>query len=242
MSKLPNAPLKEVSAQLTWHLGKNDFSKYGFLTGDYYNVVKDHFPTREALMPDGIPFQLLIDNPTHKFKKNESNFPFVVVGPGIIGVNVDDENYFWKDLRKEIKTAFKPIFDIVPDLSNFDHIHLSLEYIDFFEIDFQKQTAFDFLNNNLNVNIQQDFIDSKKSNGVDLNFCYQDEEVGGLRISYNKGKIKGNKTGLIIRTSAISGVFDSNFEKSLLWYDIAHEKCSELFKNMTKGNLYESFC
>jgi len=242
MSKLPNAPLKEVSAQLTWHLGQEDFGKYGFLSGDYYSIIKENYPLRETIIPDGVPFQFIIDNPTHKFKKDEGNFPFIVIGPGVLGINVDDGNYFWKNFRGDIKYAIKPIFNLIPKLSEFEHIHLSLEYIDFYEIDFERQTVFDFLNENLNFRIEQNFLKTLKNKSVDLNFNFEDKDIGSLKFSYTKGKIKGNKSGLIVRTSAVSGIFHSSFEESISWFDNAQEKCSEVFKNMTKGKLYESFC
>lgn len=242
MSKLPNAPLKEVSAQLTWHLGQNDFGKYGFLSGDYYAFIKENYPTRETIIPDGVPFQFVIDNPTHKFRQSDGKFPFIVIGPGILGINVDDDNYYWNDFHVDIKNAIEPIFDLIPKLSKFDHIHLSLEYIDFYEIDFDKQTIFEFINENLNFKIEQNFLKTLKNKSIDLNFNYEDENVGSLKFSYTKGKIKGHKSGLIVRTSAVSGIFPSNLEESNLWFDKAHKRCSEVFKNMTKGKLYESFC
>lgn len=46
--------------------------------------------------------------------------------------------------------------------------------------------------------------------------------------------------GIIIRTLIDSGVHNPDLAESFDWYDKAHEKCSDLFKKMTKGKLYES--
>jgi len=241
MSKLPKAPLQEVSAQLKWHLKEEDFENYGFLAGDYYAHIKDSYTERTSLIPDGVPFQFVVNNPTHKFNKKEGAFPFIVIGPGIVAINVDDENYFWEEFADEIKYSFSPAFELIPKLSDFQHIHLSLEYIDFFEFDFEQDNILDFLRDSMHANINKDFIKQTKINSIDLNFSYNDDELGYVKFSYSKGKIKGKSEGLIFRTSAISGVHPSDMNKSIKWFNKAHDRCSYLFKEMTKGKLYESF-
>jgi uncharacterized protein (TIGR04255 family) len=240
MSKLPHAPLQEVSAQLKWHLKSEEFSSYGFLAGDYYHHIKEKFQDRESIAPEGIPLQLLINNPTHKFYTKESEFPFFIIGPGIIGLNVNDENYFWEDFVKQIDYTFTPVFEIVPSMSEFDHIHLSLEYIDFFEFDFKNNNIIKFLSESLNTEFNQPFA-SSVPNGIDLNLTYKDQELGTIKFSYNKGKVKGKEKGLIVRTTIDSGIFPSDKSQTIDWFDKAHKKCSILFKEMTKGELYESF-
>jgi len=241
MSKLPNAPLQEVSAQLKWHLKEEDFENYGFLAGDYYTYVKKTFEKRTSLIPDGIPFQFVVNNPTHKFNKEDGKFPFIVIGPGIVAINADDENYYWEKFITEIEYALKPVFELVPELSDFHHIHLSLEYIDFFEFDFEKDNILDFLRDSMHTHINKDFIGKTKTDSIDLNFSYKDDELGHVKFSYSKGKIKGKSEGLIFRTSALSGIHPSDMIKSIKWFNEAHGRCSFLFKEMTKGKLYESF-
>lgn len=90
MSKLPNAPLQEVSAQVKWHLKPEEFESYGFLPGDYYHSIKEQYVRRESIAPKGIPLQLLLNNPSHKFLKEDAEFPFIVLGPGIIALNVNE--------------------------------------------------------------------------------------------------------------------------------------------------------
>lgn len=240
MSRLPNAPLQEVSAQLRWHLKPEDFKSYGFFAGDYYQSIKKNYSEREVITPDGLPIHFMLNNPTHKFLKPESEYPFIILGPGIVALNVNDEHYFWKDFKKQIKFAFRPIFEIVPKLSTFDHTHISLEYIDFFEFDFNERNIYSFLSESLNTNFHQSFI-QEKPNNLNLNLSYESDRLGSIKFTYNKGKIKGKNEGLIIRTTIDSGVFDSDLKLTLDWFDSAHKKCSSLFKEMTKGKLYESF-
>lgn len=240
MSKLPNAPLQEVSAQLKWHLKPEEFPSYGFLAGDFYHYIKDKFQHREAIAPEGIPVQLLINNPTHKFYNEETEFPFFIIGPGIIGLNVNDENYFWEDYIEQIEYTFTPAFKILPTLSEFDHIHLSLEYIDFFEFDFNNDNILEFLSKSLNTQFHQPFT-SSIPNGVDFNISYKNEELGTIKFSYIKGRVKGKNEGLIVRTTIDSGIFPSDIKQTIEWFNEAHKKCSKLFKEMTKGELYDSF-
>lgn len=241
MDKLNNAPLQEVSAQLKWHLNEEDYVKYSFLPGDYFNRISDNFERREGLIPDGLPFQLLVNNPTHKFFSEKKDFPFIVIGPGVSSINVDKTNYEWEQFMTQISYAFKPIFELVPKLSEFDHIHLSLDYINFFEIDFEEINIFDFLDKSLHTTINQQFIEGVKGHNIDLNFSYKDDDIGNVRFSYNKGTVKGNRSGLIVRTAAISGVYETDFAQTMTWFESAHSKCSKIFKKMTKGELYESF-
>jgi len=106
MSKLANAPLQEISAQLIWHLKSEEFGAYGFFVGDFYHSIKEKFEKREVIAPEGIPLRLLINNPTHKFLKIDSEFPFILLGPGVIALNVDDENYFWEDYKQSYARFF----------------------------------------------------------------------------------------------------------------------------------------
>jgi len=241
MSKLPNAPLQEVSAQIKWHLKSEDSNKYDFFTADFYRMIEGEYPNRYSIAPDGIPIQLLINNPSHKFTKNRVDYPFVVVGPGIVGINVDDDNYFWEKFKEDLKIAFSPIFELVPILSDFDHIHNSLEYIDFFEFDFDSHDILDFLKEYLNTNISQTFV-QHRSNSIDANFSYRDDSLGIIKFSFKKGKLNRNETmGLVVRTIVDSGIHSANLDDTLSWFDQAHNRSSELFKEMTKGKLYELF-
>lgn len=240
MSELLNAPLQEVSAQLKWHLQTDEFKEYSFFAGDYYFFIKNRFERREEVAPQGIPLQWLLNNPTHKFLKNEFDFPFIILGPGLVALNVNDENYFWDDYRQQIKYTFKPIFEIIPKISAFDHIHLSLEYINFFEFDFNNDDIFKYLKQYLNTEISQLFM-SEELNGLDINLSYKYTDLGSIKLNYNRGKIKGKGEGLIVRTSIDSGIYPSDLDQTLSWFESAHEKCSQLFKDMTKGILYETF-
>lgn len=240
MIRLNKAPLQEVSAQLKWHIHSSEFPNYGFLAGDYFNEVEEYFNQREGIAPNGIPFELILNNPTHKFKRNDFDYPFVLIGPGVISITIDNENYIWDKFKQEISKTIEPIFKLIPKLSDLDHIHLSLEYINFFEIDFELVDPFTFLDKKMHTTVKQEFV-SQQNNGFDLNFSYKDDNLGILKFAYNKGQVKDKGKGLIVRTTVLSGIHPSNLNQSNAWFELAHKKCSDLFKEMTKGELYDSF-
>ncbi len=74
-----------------------------------------------------------------------------------------------------------------------------------------------------------------------LDLSYNNKDLGVIKFSYDKGKVMGRNEGLIVRTSIDSGIHPSDIDETLIWFDSAHNKCSQLFKEMTKGELYEKF-
>lgn len=241
MSRLPNAPLIEVIFELRWKISnQKDLEKYQFLTGDLYALIKQDYPIRKLLVPADIPLELVLNKPTYRFSKTDSKYPLIQFGPGVLSLHTDDENYFWNDYLSDSSTLTKGFLDI----SNFNkEVKLSpnLNYIDFIKLNFENTNVLDFINKNLNITIQKDFL-TLESNLKNFSFAFSNEiDLGMLEISFNTGKDALGNTGLVIHTKLIGQDFNNSAHDILGWLDNAHTFTSNLFKEMTKGKLYESF-
>lgn len=248
MSKLPKAPLVEVVFGLKWQVKKSEIEKYRYFSGDFHGIIKNSYPERKALIPDGIPLPLYLNNPSHKFSSSNALYPAIQIGPGVLTVNTIDEFYYWEDYRKHISKAVNSLFKIIKEFSDIEHVHLYLDYIDFLPFDFTAKNVFQYLKKFLHVDLSQSFYNQEEVDDLNLMFEFRNP-IGSLNIEFSRGLIKedGNDEreqrleGIMINTSAISGSFSPTIDEILNWADKAHDLCSQTFKEMTKGELYQSF-
>lgn len=242
MSKLPKAPLLEVIFEIKWDIiNKSDIINFQYLHGDLYSKLKDEFPFRENLVPPEIPFEMVKGTPIYRFRKNEKGYPLVQIGPGLLTINTIDDVYYWESFRAEVKNTIDAFTNVFP---KYDELKLSpiLTYIDFFEINSENQNILDFINQNLHLNIQQDFIAENKAsiNDMNLTFNYQlKKDI--LSLNLRNGNINNNKDGIVLQTKMIGSKEVYTPESLLNWLNNAHDFCSDLFKKITKTGLYNSF-
>jgi len=242
MSKLPNAPLVEVIFEMRWDV-KNveDVKDFQYLHGDLYANLKNKYPYRENILPLEIPIDMAKWSPAYRFRTKENGYPLIQIGLGIITVNTNDEFYYWDKFKEEVKSILLAFEEIYSKIKNANAI-ISLLFIDFFEIDFNRSNTIDFVNNNLNLKLEQKFIADENINTKEINMVlnYQIED-DVLLINLYRGGIHNHKNGLILETKIISNssIYDS--AKMIKWLEIAQDKCSTIFKDITKGHLYESF-
>ncbi len=241
MSKLPNAPLLEVIFELRWKvLNQNDLTKSQYLHGDLYSILKSDYPFRELLTPPEVPSAVLINKPVYRFRKAKDDYPLIQIGPGVLTLNTTDDEYFWDNYYKSADLLLKS-FSSVHTMNPKDMFTPSLAYIDFFKISPTKDNLLSFINKNLNIKIEQGFFKEERKPSVfnfGLNFNI---DFGNLSINLNTGMNGNKEPGLILQTKIIGRDLILNPQDILAWLSNAHELCSRLFKNMTKGQLYESF-
>lgn len=241
MSKLPNAPLLEVIFELRWRvLNQTDLVKSQYLHGDLYSILKSEYPFRELLTPPEVPAAVLINKPVYRFRKAKDEYPLIQVGPGLLTLNITDEEYFW-DSYYDSANLLLESFSKVHSLNSDDRFTPSLIYIDFFNIVPEKENILQFINKNLDIKIEQGFFKENRTPNVfnlGLNFGIA---LGNLSINLNTGKNGKKESGLILQTKITGKEFNYSSNDILDWLRDAHELCSRLFKNMTKGQLYETF-
>ena len=238
MSKLPSAPLMEVIFELKWKMQEHDgLARYQYLPGDLFSELKSRYPFRQSLAPPEIPLDLLIHKPVYRFRVEEEEYPLFQVGPGIITLNTDDDNYYWEeyyDWAKELLSTFYKVY-----ISSNESFVPYLRYIDFIALDFNSSNVLDYINENLQIKISQGFHESYQNPAnVNLGFSYE-TDLGSFYFNLTRGK-KNDVEGILLQNS-LSGVAEQNVDSILLWLENSHEFLSNTFKKITKGSLYESF-
>lgn len=239
MSKLKKAPLIEVIFELRWAISNsNDLAKVQYLYGDLYNEIKDAYPYREAIVPAEVPVELLINKPIHRFRKAKNDYPLCQVGPGIITHNTIDKQYFWNTFYKnttKLIDAFYKVFTLN------EQITTSLLYIDLIPFDFTNNNVYKFINDNINIDFKQSFLD-EDSQPFDLNFgFYYKTKFGNLELTFRRGRKSENEEGILIQTRLNGNNISTDKNKIFNWIENAHYTCSNTFKKLISTNLYNSF-
>ncbi len=240
MSKLPKAPLLEVIFELRWQIKqKSDLTKYQYLIGDLYSAIKQTYPVRESLAPPEVPTDILINNPVHRFRKDKNQYPLVQIGPGVLTLNTTDDNYYWNDFYNWAETLNNEFFSVF-QIEN-ETFKSNLLYLDFFKFDFKSQNVNDFINESFNISVNQGFM---KGTGnpfhLDLGFFYE-TDLGNLSVTLKKGQNGKKEDGIVMQTSLHGKDSMKSSDNVLSWLNQAHEFSSKSFKEITKGELYNSF-
>ena len=241
MSKLPNAPLNEVVLELRWKItNKSDLTKIQYLYGDIYNVLKNKYPCRESIAPPEIPMEILINQPVHRFRVAQNDYPLFQVGPGIITLNTIDDKYYWEIFSDDIEELLRSFLLVYPFQTN-EKLTPSILFIDFFPLNFKEDNVHDFVNENFNFVFKQNFIKTS-NNPMDVNIGFFYEiSLGDLSVTFLKGKDNKQSEGIVVQTR-INGIsLNPEITEIKAWIDESHNVCSELFKKLTEGKLYESF-
>jgi uncharacterized protein (TIGR04255 family) len=243
MSKLPNAPLVEVVAEIKWKVeNKNDLSRIQYLPGDLFNEVKTKYPDRESIIPPDVPLELVLNKPAHRFKsvKNDG-YPLIQVGAGVVTLNTLDEIYQWQDFFKELKEVTEKFIKVFPYEQDEKEIYPGILFLDFFPFDFEKQNAIEYINQYFNITLQQNFFETDTFPGdLNLKFSYK-VDLGDLIVTFQRGKNNEQKEGILMQTRINGIALNANTEDISGWFENAHEFCSDLFKKLTEGELYDSF-
>jgi uncharacterized protein (TIGR04255 family) len=245
MSKLPKAPLIEVIFELSWIANTpKEHEKFQFLLGDIYAKLKHEYPLRInlVLFPVAgveIPLEIFNNKPLYRFRKTENSYPIYQIGPGLLSVNTIDNVYIWENFAKEILNIFAR-FKESYDFNSAPPFNVALKYMDFYPFDFANN-AYDFLKENLHLHISH----SMQSNDANPNlFAFatgRTNEIGQFNFVINKGIVNPKGEGFLVETNLSTQMkLDSNID-ILPWLNNAHEFLSAFFKEMTKGNMYDSF-
>lgn len=241
MSKLLKAPLVEIILELRWKVtNKSDLTKIQYLHGDIYSLMKDKYPYRESVVPVEIPIEILINQPIHRFRSAANDYPLFQVGPGVLTLNTIDEKYFWDKFSEdldELVDSFLKIFK----LDENEKFAPSIIFIDFFSFDFDNNDVYEFINQKFNIKISQSFIElNGYPNDVNIGFHYE-TILGDLSVIFQKGKNSKQENGIVIQTKVSCKTINPAREDILDWFEKSHELCSDIFKKLTHGELYESF-
>lgn len=240
MGKLKNAPLLEVIFELRWQMvSSDDWSKYPYLHGDLFSLLKNDYPVRELLTPTELPSELLINRPVYRVK-SENTYPLYQVGPGLITLNTTGSEYDWSNYSKSIDSLLKA-FLTVYKFDKEKQVSPTLSYFDFFKIDWSTENIMSFIKENLNIHISHNFFDTSDfPHTFGWNIGY-DLSIGKTILNINTGLNNKNERGIIVQTRIEGDDCIPEISTLQKWLSEAHEFCSMLFKNLTKGTLFTSF-
>lgn len=240
MSKLSKA-LIEVIFEIKWTVqGKKEIQEVQYLHGDLYPLLKSKYPFRESVNPN-VPIDLLLMHaPSHRFRTAASDYPLVQVGPGLVTVNTVDSKYYWEEYEASIMEVIGHLQSVY-SLKHHHDVHLVLQYIDLLKFDFQKGDIVKFMEENLNISIKQGFYKGNSTANNALLILNYPMELGSLNINVGRGKDNKGFDGVTISTNIVSGNIKPEIALIRKWLNDSHEVCSTLFKDMTRGKLYESF-
>jgi uncharacterized protein (TIGR04255 family) len=238
MSKLPKAPLVEVVIELRWKItSKEELAGVQYLYGDLYNELKRKYPFRESILPVEVPMEMTINQPVHRFRAEKGGYPLLQVGPGIITLNTIDAKYYWETFFEDAKELIQTFFSIYSLSST---IAPAILYIDFFPFDFDGNNVHKFINQKFNITFGQSFFETEKfPSDFNMGFAYN-IDIGDLHVNFQKGKNQ-NTEGILLQTRINGKQAALNYENIVNWLNEAHMLSSNLFMQLTKGELYESF-
>jgi len=240
MSKLKNAPLLEVIFELRWNMSDSShWERYPYLHGDLYSQLKDKYPQRELLVPGEVPQEVMVNKPVYRFKSHDG-YPLFQVGPGLITLNTTDDFYEWDDYFAQIKELSNEFFQLYNFGSN-EKVSPSLSYYDFLKIDLEEQDVLGYLSENLNIKITQNFHEfNEDPNSFNLGIGYK-TNLGNFNLRIDAGINKNQEKGLILQFQLNGLQKQPNIEDLTSWLNDGHKLCSKLFKQLTEGNLFNSF-
>ncbi len=249
MKKLPNAPLQEVIFEVRWLLDVDEETNlsfdpnFEFALGKFYSSIESEGLSEiKRKVPKEVPPQFLNYKTIYQFVSGENKWPLMQLGPGIFTVNDTEKNYHWDETYLPlIKKGLKLLNEAYKTDQEF--IFASLRYIDTinvneygFDGDWQK-----FIADNLNVTFNNLYDTRGALNNLQFNQEFLLEDNSNLQISISNGKTQRDKQPLLIWQTGISKKQDFDYEALIDWLVRSHEITSELFKELVKPELYDSF-
>lgn len=241
MSKLPNAPLLEVVFELRWSSNKaEDLNKAQYLHGDLYSTLKDRYPYRKSLTPPEVPLEVLLNKPVHRFRSDQNAYPLFQVGPGLLTLNTVNDIYYWEDFYRNAEELLDAFIKISP-FEEDKEFNPNLIFWDFFKFDFEKNNVNRYISDNFNLKFEQNFLDVESNpNNINIGFYYR-IELGDIAINFRRGQNNHKEDGIVVQTKLLGISYKLNKDDLLTWLSKAHNFCSDAFKKLTAGSLYESF-
>lgn len=248
MNRLPRAPLQEVIFEIRWKLetdpstGQMIDKHFELAGGRLQDLTKAEFPFYNRKIPGFIPFQQFPYQIIHQFWKGNGLWPVIQLGPGIYTVNDTDKNYEWnKTYLPLIKKGIEWLYQSYSDPLEINAC--SLRYIDSVKV---KEHSFtgnwsEFIYKNLKIKIENNFKTTGKQEHLQMHQTFLLDNGNDFSLSINDANdAKTGETVLVWQTVVIHKV-KINKEHLIDWVREAHKTTSDLFKEMTKGDFYDSF-
>jgi len=212
-------------------------SQYAYLPGELHSLLKNQYPVRESLPPVLLPVDQARGLVAHRFRVAAGQHPLVQVGPGVLTVNTTDASYEWSEFEQRSLFVIEQFLKVYQSLNA--SLSLNLLYLDFLPFDFQKNDIQAYLRSHLHISLEQSFFQSQApAKGIQLTLPFQTAH-GHFTFSVQQAN-HNNQQGLMLQFSMRHNS-PSELSAISAWLKEAHQVCSQAFKDMTKGELYNSF-
>lgn len=246
--KLPKAPLQEVIFEVRWELDISQEtnqlydSNFDTAVGLMRLNVKTEFPVYKQKFPPGLQFPIgfLSYQTMYQYWSGENKWPVLQLGPGIFTVNDTEANYEWfNNYYPLIKKALSWLKESYNQELKFNFV--SLRYIDRISTkDYHFSDWLNFIRENLNFELKNEFDTLGKLKQFNFNQIFELEDGSELQITISNGKSNNLDDILVWETAVIKmSTFDDIGLKE--WLDQSHNTTSNLFKEICKYELYNSF-
>lgn len=250
---LKNKPLVEAILEIKWGLqgvspGPQIDPHYKLLLGRLFDRMLKDYPEHEPLPTANIPDEMVGHVVQHRFRVAANSWPLVQVGPGVFTVN-SSADYKWSDFRPRVLSAIEKLYDAHPKIGDMNITNLVLRYIDAVDFNYEANNAFNFLRDQLKLNISLSdnlFADTgveNKPNSLTWQCSFKCERPKGIiNVRFATGQ-KVSTPVLVWETTVQSAEGDlpempKNFEG---WLDAAHEITDDWFFKMIEGELERRF-
>jgi uncharacterized protein (TIGR04255 family) len=221
---------------------------YSLLIGSLYQRLRQKYPFHQALPTALIPNEMVSGIVQHRFRKAKEKWPVVQLGPGIFTVN-QTKGYTWVDFKQRVIEGVNALFETHPNVQELNIQTLGLRYINAIAIDFEHDDIFQFLKEQLKIDISlhsrlfEDTPVKRTPLEFDYKFsfaCTKPKAIIKLRLARGKQQ----QTDALIWETIIET--DSNGLPELPlqlegWLEDAHDVIEDWFFKLIKGDLEKRF-
>lgn len=248
MNKLSRAPLQEVIFEVRWDLQVNAQTRQEFdpkvelALGKLQGFARNKFPFYRRKMPQEIPVHALPYQAVHQFWRDQRVWPVIQLGPGIFTVNDTDKNYEWtSSYFPQIEEC---LFWLYEAYDNDLRVRFcNLNYIDVIKLKDHgnPDDLRDFIAGNLKVRVSNEFQSPGSRGGINIMQTFNLEDGSMLSLVIADGLDQKTQDPILMWQTGITANQPFDKDRVLVWCQTAHSIVSDLFKEMTKGRLYDSF-
>lgn len=251
--ELKNKPLVEAILEIRWRLvslapGEEKDPHYKLLLGRLYDRLQTQYPEHEQLPSASIPDELVGHIVQHQFRVAPKDWPLVQLGPGVLTLN-ETGKYIWSDFQQRTRDVVINLYAAHPKVADL-HMHsILLRYIDAVEFDYSKQSVFDFLKNNLKVELRlpdnlfaETGVDRLPRSSAWQTMFRCQNPPGQVQVGFATGQ-KNSRPAILWETTvqsvgndvpAMPGGFPA-------WLESAHTVTSDWFFKLIEGELERRF-
>lgn len=238
-NKLKNAPLKEVILEVTWEESIDEFGNkfdkgFELAQGSFFEKIKSSFPIHKKLTNNNQ--SLIYGNPIHQYWTQETEWPVIQHGQGILTINQVEEKYTWNDFKDLVIVIIEELNKSYSSLLKFNSI--TLEYLDAFDLN-KETDLFNFIENKLQTSVNTKYELPGELSNIKINRRYTQPNGAWLDINISDAvnNIDDNNAIIMLTTATKEITKECEIFNEL---ESLHDLCSNVFKTILDKQFYGS--